>query len=295
MNRPNSMPEIVRTIANLRATVAGWRKSGLRVALVPTMGALHAGHLSLIDMARTQADRVIVSLFVNPTQFGPTEDLSRYPRDEARDLDSLASAGCDLLFAPAVDEMYRQGFATTVHVAQVSEGLCGAVRPGHFDGVATVVCKLLNQAQADIAVFGEKDYQQLHVIKRLVADLDIPTTIIGAPIVRDTDGLALSSRNIYLGTAERAVALALPQQMQWAKAQLEAGADVLQTCAAVSDRLLKAGFTSVDYVDVRSAGHLAPLLSVSEPARLLAAGHIGATRLLDNIAVVKHGELFIKH
>jgi pantoate--beta-alanine ligase len=285
MNRPNSTPEIVRTVADLRAVVAGWRKSGARIALVPTMGALHAGHLSLLAQAKQQADRVVVSLFVNPTQFGPTEDLSRYPRDEARDLASLASAGCDLLFAPTVADMYPAGFATSIQVARVSVGLCGAVRPGHFDGVATVVCKLLNQVQPDVAVFGEKDYQQLQVIKRLVADLDIPTDIIGAPIVRDSDGLALSSRNIYLTPDERHIALALPQQLQWAKARLEAGGDIAETCASVSARLRAAGFGSVDYVEVRGTGLFAPLQKLTEPARLLAAGHVGTTRLLDNMAI----------
>ncbi len=279
-------PSIVRTVPELRAVVRKWQGQGKRVALVPTMGALHAGHLSLVTRARTLADHVVVSLFVNPTQFGPKEDLSRYPRDEAGDLAKLETVGCDLLFAPTVAEMYPTGFATTVRVSNVSDGLCGDIRPGHFDGVATVVCKLLLQAGADVAVFGEKDFQQLHVIKRLVADLDIPTMIAGAPIVRDSDGLALSSRNAYLSADERHIARALPRTLQAAAASLVAGADAAPACAAARQMLLDAGFHTIDYVELRREIDLAPLQSVTAPARLLAAARVGSTRLIDNIAIL---------
>jgi pantoate--beta-alanine ligase len=255
------------------------------VALVPTMGALHDGHLSLVTRARQAADHVIVSLFVNPTQFGPKEDLSRYPRDEAGDSAKLASVGCDLLYAPTVDEMYPQGFSTNVRVGNVSNGLCGDVRPGHFDGVATVVSKLLLQAGADVAIFGEKDFQQLHVIKRLVQDLNIPTDIIGAPIVRDADGLAMSSRNAYLTVDERVVALALPRTLAWAADALVAGMNGTQMGQAAKEKLLDAGFQSVDYVELRAEADLAPLDRLTAPARILAAARIGSTRLIDNFAV----------
>jgi pantoate--beta-alanine ligase len=278
-------PTLIRTVADLRNLVRGWQGAGHRVGLVPTMGALHDGHLSLVTRARADADHVIVSLFVNPTQFGPNEDLSRYPRDEASDLAKLASVGCDGLFAPAVAEIYPAGFATSVHVARVSEGLCGAIRPGHFDGVATVVSKLLIMAGADVAVFGEKDFQQLQVIRRLVADLNIPTEIIGAPIVRDADGLALSSRNAYLSVAERQIARALPRVLQQAAQQLRSGTDAAAVCQQATAALLAAGFHTVDYVELRSASNLQPLADISQPARLLAAARVGTTRLLDNLAV----------
>jgi pantoate--beta-alanine ligase len=278
-------PDIVRTVADLRERVAHWHAAGERVALVPTMGALHDGHLSLVTRARQAADHVIVSLFVNPTQFGPKEDLSRYPRDEAGDSAKLASVGCDLLYAPTVDEMYPQGFSTNVRVGNVSNGLCGDVRPGHFDGVATVVSKLLLQVGADVAIFGEKDFQQLHVIKRLVQDLNIPTDILGAPIVRDADGLAMSSRNAYLTADERVVALALPRTLAWAADALAAGMNGTQMGQAAKEKLLDAGFQSVDYVELRSEADLAPLDRLTAPARILAAARIGSTRLIDNFAV----------
>ncbi len=285
MSETAPLPRIVRTVAELRSAVAAWRADGKRVALVPTMGALHAGHLSLVARGLALADAVVVSLFVNPAQFGPAEDLSRYPRDEAGDRAKLATAGCGLLFAPAVADMYPPGFATTVRVNQVSDGLCGDVRPGHFDGVATIVCKLLNQARADIAIFGEKDFQQLHVIRRMATDLDIPTRIIGAPIVRDADGLALSSRNAYLSAGDRQIALALPRTLHQAKAALEAGAEAATVTAETKAALLAAGFQTVDYVELRSEAALAPLSRATEPARLLAAARVGSTRLIDNIIV----------
>ena len=276
---------IARAVADLRGCVLAWRKAGLRVGLVPTMGALHDGHLALARRAIAECDHVVVTLFVNPTQFGPTEDFARYPRDEAADAAKLAALGVDLLYAPDVSTMYGEGFATTVAVAELTESMEGAVRPHHFAGVATVVTKLLNQAQADDAYFGEKDYQQLCVIRRLAADLDIPTRIHGVPTVREADGLALSSRNAYLTPAQRKVAPALQRELQTAAAKLKGGADAAKTLDAAKAAILKAGFDAVDYVELRDAASLAPLASVTGDARLLAAARLGATRLLDNIAV----------
>ncbi|MEX6725737.1 pantoate--beta-alanine ligase [Parapedomonas caeni] len=276
---------IVRTPEALTEQVDAWRRAGKRIALVPTMGALHEGHLSLVRLARAHADVVVASVFVNPKQFGPTEDLDRYPRQEARDAELLASVGCDLLFAPTVEAMYPQGFATTVSVTGVSEGLCGGARPGHFDGVATVVAKLLIAARPHVAVFGEKDYQQLQVIRRLNADLNIGVDILGAPIVREADGLAMSSRNAYLSTTDRAIAACLPQVMAAVRDRLEAGAPVADALAAGTAALLAAGVSSVDYLELRDARSLAPLEQLSGAARLLVAARVGATRLIDNMAV----------
>lgn len=277
--------EIVRTVSELRARVAAWRRAGDRLALVPTMGALHAGHLALVEEGRRRADRVIATIFVNPKQFGAGEDLDRYPRQEAADAAALDGVGCDLLFAPGVAEMYPKGFATAVSVAGVTDDLDGAARPGHFDGVATVVAKLLNQAQADVAIFGEKDYQQLLTIRRLARDLDIPTQIVGHPTVREADGLARSSRNAYLSADERTRAVELPRAMQAAADALIAGGDVAATLEAATQRLLSAGFAAVDYVELRDAETLAPIDRLDRPARLLAAARIGGTRLIDNVAV----------
>lgn len=276
---------IVRSVAELREQVAAWRKSGERIALVTTMGALHRGHLSLVEQGRQLADRVVATIFVNPKQFGPAEDLDRYPRQEARDAELLAEVGCDLLFAPSVDEMYPAGFSTTVSVAGVTEELCGAQRPGHFDGVATVVTKLLNQAQADVAIFGEKDYQQLQTIKRLARDLDIPTEIVGGAIVRDADGLALSSRNAYLSPDERIKAQALPRALEAAAIALRAGNDVAATLDGIVAALLGAGFARVDYAELRDSVTLAQLDRLDRPARLLVAAQLGRTRLIDNLPV----------
>jgi pantoate--beta-alanine ligase len=276
---------IVRTVAELRAQVRAWRHAGERVGFAPTMGALHAGHLSLVELARGHADRVVVSVFVNPTQFGPNEDFDAYPRDEARDAELLAGAGCDLLFAPTVAEMYPEGFATAVNVARVSEPLDGQARPGHFTGVATVVSKLLNQCGPDLAVFGEKDYQQLQVIRRLVRDLDLPVEILGAPTARADDGLALSSRNAYLSEAERQVAPALARTLSQACERLRAGAPVAEVEAQAEAALIEAGFRKVDYVEVRAAGDLARLGPgpLATDARVLAAAFLGKTRLIDNM------------
>ena len=277
---------IARTVAEMRRHVADWHRAGQRVALVPTMGALHEGHLSLVRAGQARASRVIVTIFVNPTQFGPSEDFAAYPRGEGADAAKLARVGADLLFAPGVAEMYPQGFATTIHVAGLTDGLCAAFRPGHFDGVATVVSKLLSQAQADIALFGEKDYQQLQVIKRMARDLDLPVEIVGVPTVRDGDGVALSSRNAYLSADERRVVPALPRILREIAARLaRKEAAPRDEVARARAALLAAGFTSIDYVDVTDAESLKPLDRVEGPARVLAAAWLGKTRLIDNMPV----------
>ena len=283
-----SLP-IVRTITDLRAQVAAWRRQGLTVGLVPTMGALHEGHLSLARLALEQADRVIVTLFVNPTQFAPGEDFEAYPRDEARDAALLASAGAHLLYAPTPDQIYPASFSTTVKVWNVSEPLEGEARPTHFAGVATVVAKLLIQAAPDVAVFGEKDYQQLQVIRRMATDLDLPVRILGAPTIRAEDGLALSSRNAYLTPEQRVVAGVLNRVMKALAEAAAAGEPLHPAEEAAADVLLEAGFDKVDYITVRHAETLAPLRpSVGEaPARVLVAAWLGKTRLLDNMEVVK--------
>ena len=278
---------IVRTVADLRSQVGAWKAEGLRVALVPTMGALHEGHLSLVRLAGERAERIVASVFVNPTQFAPHEDFDAYPRDEARDAALLEAAGCSLLFAPSVTEMYPAGASTTVTVAGVSEPLDGAARPGHFAGVATVVTKLLLQCAPHLAVFGEKDYQQLQVIRRLVRDLDIPVEIVGGPIVRAEDGLALSSRNAYLTPTERAAAPALSRALARAVERLHAGAPVSEVETEALSALKAAGFARIDYVEVRGAEGLERFGPgpVEGPARVLAAAVLGKTRLIDNMAV----------
>ena len=283
---PDTFP-IVRTVEALRARITAWRSAGLRIALVPTMGALHEGHLSLIRLAGERADRVVASLFVNPTQFAPHEDLDAYPRDEARDTQLLAAEGCHLLYAPTVDEMYRPGFSTTVTVASVSEPLDGLARPHHFAGVATVVAKLLIQCAPDLAVFGEKDYQQLQVIRRLVVDLDLPVEVVGGPTIRTENGLARSSRNAYLSEAQLVIATRLNTIMAEAVRALRDGATIAQVETSGVAALTEAGFDRVDYFEVRRAGDLSRLDSetVNEPARILAAALVGKTRLIDNMAV----------
>lgn len=277
--------QIVRDKTALSEAVAALRTGGGRIAFVPTMGALHAGHMSLIHEGARRADHVIASIFVNPTQFGPSEDLDAYPRQEAADAAMLKGEGVAILWAPTVVEMYPAGFATSISVSGVSEGLCGAARPGHFDGVATVVCKLLNQARPDIALFGEKDYQQLAVIRRMVADLDLPVEIVGVPTARAEDGLALSSRNAYLSADERARAAELPRALRDAVDALIRGDDAERVLAGVRARLAEAGFASVDYVELCDAGSLRPVRSLDPPARLLAAARMGQTRLIDNMDV----------
>lgn len=277
--------QTIRQLPPLRDAIAAWRGNGERVALVPTMGALHAGHIALIEEAKRAADRVVASIFVNPRQFGPAEDLDRYPRRELADARMLTDAGCDLLWAPPVEEMYPAGFASNIAVGGVSEGLDGASRPGHFDGVATVVAKLFNQVRPDVALFGEKDFQQLAVIRRMVTDLDFGIAIIGVPTQREDDGLALSSRNIYLVDADRQRAVALPRTLGVTARDIGRGGNVAQALAEAQAALLAAGFDSVDYVALVDAETLQPLAALNGEARLLAAAKIGGTRLIDNIGV----------
>ena len=282
-------PTIVRTVAEMREHVRAWKAAGQRVALVPTMGALHEGHLSLVRIAQSHADRVIASVFVNPKQFAPHEDFDAYPRGEAADAEKLASVDCDLLFAPGPAEMYAPGFSTLVTVSGVSEPLEGAARPQFFGGVATVVAKLFIQSQADVAVFGEKDYQQLQVVRRMARDLDIPIEIVGAPTARAEDGLALSSRNAYLSAAERAAAAALPAAMKAAAAAVAAGGRIDEAEQTATAALKAAGFGQVDYVEVREAGDLSRLGPGPKGAaqgRILVAAWLGKTRLIDNMAVL---------
>jgi pantoate--beta-alanine ligase len=286
MSRSAPALPIARTVNDLRWQVYGWRTEGLSVGLVPTMGALHEGHLSLVRLALENADRVLVSLFVNPTQFAPHEDFSTYPRDEKRDADMLRDAGCHLLYAPWPSEMYPPGFSTTVAVSGVSEPLEGERRPHFFGGVATVVAKLLLQTSPDVAVFGEKDYQQLQVIRRLARDLDLPAQILGAPTHRADDGLALSSRNAYLNPEQRRIAGKLNVILAQLARSFANGAPAGASEAAATAALLEAGFDSVDYITVRDAETLAPLAPDSNrPARVLAAAWVGKTRLIDNMAV----------
>jgi pantoate--beta-alanine ligase len=279
--------QTVRTIAQLRQCMADWRAEGLRVGLVPTMGGLHQGHISLVREAAVQADRVVATLFVNPTQFAAHEDLDSYPRDESADAQQFKDAGAALLFAPPPDVMYPPGHRTRVMVEQLGSILEGEHRPQFFVGVATIVTKLLIQAMPDVAVFGEKDYQQLCVIKALTRDLDIPVEIVGAPTVRETDGLAMSSRNGYLSAVQRACAPALYANLCRVADATLAGGDVQQTCTEAADRLRAAGFDDIDYITLCDAETLAPIerLDASAPARALAAAWLGKTRLIDNLAV----------
>ena len=277
--------QIIRQGEDLAGACAKSRESG-RLAFVPTMGALHAGHLKLVAEARKKADRVIVSIFVNPLQFAAHEDLGLYPRREEEDAKKLEAAGCDLLWLPGVEDIYPQGFATTVHVAGLSECWEGEARPGHFDGVATVVAKLFNAVRPDLAVFGEKDFQQLAVIRRLVRDLDFEIEIVGIPTVRDPDGLALSSRNVYLTPDQRSLALALPFALEEARDAIRSGAAVGPSVAAAKQHLLEAGFLKIDYFALVDAETLEPLDRPAGEMRLIAAATIGNTRLIDNLPVL---------
>ncbi|MCP5384146.1 MAG: pantoate--beta-alanine ligase [Altererythrobacter sp.] len=282
--------QTVSTLDMLRNATSTLREGGRTLALVPTMGALHEGHLTLVREAKKLADRVAVSIFVNPTQFGPNEDLDAYPRQLAEDSAMLEAEGVDLLWAPTVEAMYPEGFASSISVTGVGAGFCGADRPGHFDGVATVVCKLFNQVRPDIACFGEKDWQQLAVIRTMARDLDLTfphvDAIHGIATVREADGLAMSSRNRYLTPELREAAGTLPLAMKEAIARIEDGQDVTRSLAALEDELLGAGFDRVDYADLADAMSLDVLTErIDRPMRLLVAARIGGTRLIDNMAV----------
>ena len=283
----NTVPQ-ARSVSALRNAVAGWRASGARIGLVPTMGALHEGHLSLVSLLKRQTDKVVVSIFVNPAQFAPHEDFNSYPRTEDSDLQKLASVGADLAFLPNGKEMYPAGFSTQVSVGGMTELLEGVSRPQFFGGVATVVTKLLLQCGPDAAAFGEKDYQQLLTIKRFAKDLDIPTEIIGGPTLREPDGLAMSSRNAYLSPTERVIAGKLNVILQDAGRRALNGAAPDLAEAEAADALRVAGFDSVDYVSIADKETLKPFGQnrIDRPARILAAARIGKTRLIDNFPVV---------
>jgi pantoate--beta-alanine ligase len=277
------LTQIIRTVADLRAVVRGWKAAGEVVGVVPTMGALHAGHLSLARAAKTDCERVIVTIFVNPKQFNNPDDLTKYPRTEAADAELLRPLGVDVIFAPSPDEVYPAGFATAVTVAGVAQPLEGALRPGHFDGVATVVAKLFGMTMADRGYFGQKDWQQLQVVKRLVRDLNIPVWVVGCETIREVDGLAMSSRNAQLGQAARAIAPALFAAMTRAAHALRAGdVGAVTTCEA---EVLAAGFDRVEYIELRDASGLEPATSLDRPLRLLAAAWLDGVRLIDNIPV----------
>ncbi|BBB10303.1 pantoate--beta-alanine ligase [Sphingopyxis sp. EG6] len=277
--------QIIRDIATLHRGIAALKQGGKSVALVPTMGALHDGHLSLVHMGRRVADHVVVSIFVNPTQFGPNEDFAAYPRDEARDAALLVEQGVALLWAPDVAVMYPGGHSTHIEVAELGADYCGAARPGHFDGVATVVAKLFNQVRPDIAIFGEKDWQQLAIIRRMARDLDFHLDILGAPIARDPDGLALSSRNAYLSAEQRAAATAFPDALKAAATTIARGGEVDAALTEAAAAIVAGGFDSVDYVALADADSLERLTVFRNPARLLAAARMGKTRLIDNYPV----------
>lgn len=276
--------DVVRSIADVRGRVLAWRAGGERVSLVPTMGSLHAGHLSLVRRAASDASRTVASIFVNPTQFAPNEDFATYPRDEARDLEMLENAGVDLVFAPPVEEIYPDGHRTQVEVRELGKILEGEFRPHFFIGVATVVTKLFNQVCPTSAVFGEKDYQQLCIIRTFVRDLDIPVEVIGGQTIREEDGLAMSSRNAYLTPEQRAIAPSLYAAMSACAGKVADGADPEKTAAEASQAITDAGFDSVDYVAVRDAETL-DVPQPERPMRVLVAARIGRTRLIDNMAV----------
>ncbi len=283
-----SLP-VARSVADLRIHTGAWRKQGLSVGVVPTMGALHDGHLSLVRAALKECGRVVATIFVNPTQFGPNDDLAAYPRPEAADAAKLAGIGAHLLFAPSAGEMYPEGHVATVSVGgSLTQGLCAPFRPGHFQGVATVVAKLFLQTQADRAYFGEKDWQQLQVVKRMARDLDIPIEVVGVPTVREADGLAMSSRNAYLDPARRKIASVLPRALIDAAARIASGAAAAAELDMALRRLLEAGFESVDYVSLCDGTTLAPLDRAMPGARIFVAARLGGTRLIDNMELPAH-------
>lgn len=277
--------QILRTVAELRTRVRGWKADGKQVGVVPTMGALHEGHMSLVRAAQRGCDRVIVSIFVNPMQFNNPDDLTKYPRTEDSDAALLAREGVDIIFAPTPDEVYPKSFATSITVAGISEPLEGTMRPGHFEGVATVVAKLFGMTQADRAYFGQKDWQQLQVVKRMVADLNIPIEVVGCDTIREQDGLAMSSRNVRLDPLSRAQAPALHRILTRAATAIRDSGDVAMVLETARADLRAAGFTEVEYLDLRSAALLEPMARIDAPARLLVAAWIGGVRLIDNIPV----------
>ena len=277
--------QTIRDPKALKAAVKALKEDGNSLALVPTMGALHRGHMALVAQARERADAVAASIFVNPTQFNDPKDLARYPRQEDADAAMLAAAGCDLLWLPSVDQIYPDGFQTRVSVAGVSARWEGEHRPGHFDGVATVVAKLLIAVQPDVALFGEKDFQQLAVIRRMVADLGLPVEMVGVPTVRDPDGLAMSSRNVLLSAVERQLAVALPNALHDSARRIGAGEQVGRVLAAAKQALIDAGFLKIDYFALVDAQSLEPLDAPAGEMRLIAAATIGSTRLIDNVAL----------
>lgn len=279
-------PHVFNDISSLRAYRNKLTKQGKILAFVPTMGALHDGHLSLMKLGQKEADHVIASIFVNPTQFGPNEDFSRYPRTWDADLAKLASIGVDAVFAPDVPTMYPGETKTTVHVDGLTEGLCGPIRPGHFDGVATVVSKLFNLVQPDLAIFGEKDFQQLQVIRKMTKDLNMPVHIIGAPTVRDENGLAMSSRNAYLTSDEYKTAISLNKIIFATAARFRAGEAAETLIKQASADILRAGFASLDYLEICDAETLQPIQAWHQKdARVIVAARLGKTRLIDNVAV----------
>jgi pantoate--beta-alanine ligase len=280
------MTNSIGAYTQLQNMLHEWQVTRQTVALVPTMGAIHAGHLQLVAEAKKNASKIVVSIFVNPAQFGPNEDFANYPRTLERDIQLLAQAGVDLVWSPSVIEMYPEGFATSIHVAGLREALCGAFRPGHFDGVATVVAKLFMQIRPDIALFGEKDYQQLMLIKRLVKDLNMNIEVLGVPTLRERDGLALSSRNQYLDADERKIAPKLYAILQQTSNHIRSGADVKDMLGLAEKEIIAAGFTKIDYIELREEESLMPVVNFSEEtARLLSAVWLGKTRLIDNVRV----------
>jgi len=277
--------QVVRTIPELRKIVDQWRKDGLRVGLVPTMGGLHSGHLSLVQTVKSISDKTVATIFVNPAQFAPHEDFDTYPRDEKTDSDLLIGEGTDLLFAPDTEVMYPGGSDTTLNVGKIGTLLEGEFRPHFFSGVATIVTKLFMQCLPDVAVFGEKDYQQLCVIRQFSRDLDIPVEIVGCPTLREPDGLAMSSRNRYLSPEQRQIAVSLSRALEIAAAKFSQGIEIEMCEMMAKQELLNAGFDSVDYIAIRDAETLLSLTYASTSARILGAATLGKTRLIDNLSV----------
>ena len=280
--------EVVRTIAELRQHTSRWRIAGQTIGLIPTMGALHNGHLSLIKLAQGKCDRVIATIFVNPRQFLPNEDFDEYPRNEESDIQKLIEMGVDLLFAPKAPEMYQPDASTTVVISKLTDCLCATSRPGFFDGVGTVVTKLLIQALPDLAIFGEKDYQQLLVIKRLARDLDIPVEIIGAPTIREADGLAVSSRNVFLSQTNRETASKVFEILKKTATAIAQGNDVLVACEEARSELILAGFSEIDYFEARHSETLELIQNFENSGRLFAAVWLGPTRLIDNLEIIEY-------